>query len=899
MKKLSVFLVMFALILPILLVEMPDSARAQGSHDVTLYLCGDTPTGDDAYFRTGIPQNSTPKSHSYGPMGGVAIIYILGTWETGPLEKDLHIQGELSVTVWLENDELGPARVLLTCTILINGEETGEVVESENFILDGSLEELSFSGHVDVQLNASDTFGVYITAKYTGTGFTFYWEGINHDSRIVVPADWVLTDIHPPVVDAFYERVTIETEVCHAIGIEEITDYTLQIEGPSAANAVDGPSLVPQGNAMLASWVWNYSEDDAETGTYIVTVSVVDTSGNEWVENGDFVISGEPTPPPAYNWTLIGRATYHTNDDRYPSLMIDNNSVFWMSFESDRAGDPDIWLQNSSDGINWNPPIQITTNSSPQIQSCLMQDSAGTYWLAWDSYDGGARHIWMSSSPNGWIWDEPFQPVSFEGYHTSPSLIQDSDGVYWLAWVNYRWDIEQHDIYISSSSDGTSWSSPVAVSSDHQWKEGATLIQDDLGMYRAAWSSHTPSTLSMELWISSSADGLNWAPGIQITDYANQSENPSMIQNASGGYEIIFESRITGYTEIWCLSSEDGLGWGQGEQVTNRTDSYAYYPSLVQDDKGTFWAAWVSSDGGEDIWVSNKITNEPPRALIYDITEEQSGDISFQYLLIDPDSHPCTIEPEYSTDGISFFPATGGTGGHGTSGLSSSPSGESHTYIWDSETDLKGIDGQVRFRITPHDFFVIGASDTTHAFHLDNNAPPAVEIATPTGENAGDVMINYTLVDDESDALSISAKYSRDGINYHHATRGDGGDEISGLTSSPAGIQHLFAWDSKADLGGVEDESVYFRITPSDADAGSTKTSGSFRLDNNDVPYVVIETPSEVLSGDIQINYKLLDNESDDCSITVDYSLDGTSYLPAAEGAGGAGITGLSSSASG
>lgn len=103
---------------------------------------------------------------------------------------------------------------------------------------------------------------------------------------------------------------------------------------------------------------------------------------------------------------------------------------------------------------------------------------------------------------------------------------------------------------------------------------------------------------------------------------------------------------------------------------------------------------------------------------------EQSGDVHLQYVLYDEASDLLSIEVQFSGDGgATFSPATPGVGGDGLSGLSSSPAGEGHKFVWNSAADRAGVDlieTDVVVRITPSDAIATGLPGVTGRFVVNN-----------------------------------------------------------------------------------------------------------------------------------------------------------------------------------
>jgi hypothetical protein len=120
----------------------------------------------------------------------------------------------------------------------------------------------------------------------------------------------------------------------------------------------------------------------------------------------------------------------------------------------------------------------------------------------------------------------------------------------------------------------------------------------------------------------------------------------------------------------------------------------------------------------------------------------KAGNIPITYTLFDDESNKCSILVEYSADGgATWHTATKGAGGQGKTGLTSSPAGIAHTFVWNSRADLGSVvDATVKFRITPKDAKGTGPSDTTLNFTVDNfNRDFGPSVVTPAAAGANPV----------------------------------------------------------------------------------------------------------------------------------------------------------------
>jgi PKD repeat protein len=335
---------------------------------------------------------------------------------------------------------------------------------------------------------------------------------------------------------------------------------------------------------------------------------------------------------------------------------------------------------------------------------------------------------------------------------------------------------------------------------------GGVLSDEVTITYTLTDPQSEPCTINVDYSLDS---GANWA---------------SCTMGATGDGTSGLTSSTTGTSHTYSWDTvTDGVGAGGMEPVTLRITP--------------FDAAEQGASDTTTFSVSN-IINQPPLAQITDPTGgTHSADITITYILSDVDGDTCGTTIEYSPDsGTTWLPCVQGTGGEGTSGLSSTPEGDTHTFVFDSSTIGTTGDVSVQLMITPSDKDGEGTPDTV-TFTVNNvpQEPPAAAITDPTaGTYFGDVTITYTLTDTNSDTCTITAEYTIVGSGtWNPCAEGTGGDGLTGLDSSPAGVTHTFVWDTVANnVGTVAPEDVQVRITPDDGAAGTADTSGQFTVDN-------------------------------------------------------------------
>lgn len=205
----------------------------------------------------------------------------------------------------------------------------------------------------------------------------------------------------------------------------------------------------------------------------------------------------------------------------------------------------------------------------------------------------------------------------------------------------------------------------------------------------------------------------------------------------------------------------------------------------------------------------------------------------------------CTESADPASDGLSPY--------HVASGPAN------YTFVWDANTDLplisadlyvevsvdNGVDPAVTEVVGPFGHYnsVLSGSPYTWlgVFAANNDAPSGEFVfpnpstspsAVPIAVTAGTMLIQYTAIDPDSDPLDVEFEYTKDGgKTWKTCVMGTGGDGKTGLSASPAGDSHTFAWNT-ADLRSAN---VQLRGILSDAYAESAYFySESFWVENQD-----------------------------------------------------------------
>lgn len=170
--------------------------------------------------------------------------------------------------------------------------------------------------------------------------------------------------------------------------------------------------------------------------------------------------------------------------------------------------------------------------------------------------------------------------------------------------------------------------------------------------------------------------------------------------------------------------------------------------------------------------------NSAPIIIAFVLDEEQSDTVIVIYLLQDPDGYTLSLEVEFSVDSTTWIAAT----------VEEDmpfipPSNYQGQFHWLTNEDLPNQDVPVLLKCTVFDQFA--STEDIITVHVDNYGGEIV-LEPIDGEHAGDVAINYTVVDPWEEQFRLTTQFFHPLENvWYNATiegqtSGIGPDDYSG-----------------------------------------------------------------------------------------------------------------------
>lgn len=391
----------------------------------------------------------------------------------------------------------------------------------------------------------------------------------------------------------------------------------LNTSAPTDAGADGNPRLATDGAGTWLA-VWSTAENLAGNGTdRDIAVARSTDGGVTWSAAA----------------LVNGNAVGDTGADTVPVIATDGTAwvVVWVS--TDTLGgtvgtDPDLLVSRSTDaGLTWSAPAALNGDAAGDTLSDLTPaiTTDGAAWVvvwAQGQLIGGDFDVKRSTSTDdGATWSPPAYLNAGAGADTGddvqPTVAADGSGRFRAVWVtdeNVGGTLgTDGDLMLSRSDDGgITWTPPVPLAPDAQSDTAGdaqpSLATDGAGTWVAVWS-RTPSGLGADgdvVASRSADDGVTWTSPTTVNDDAGgdtgDDQFPSLVTDGRGAW-VVGWARSESLSDVDVLvarSYDGGATWTASPEELGRKPAgdggIDVGPVVVTDRRGTFVAAWSSTD---------------------------------------------------------------------------------------------------------------------------------------------------------------------------------------------------------------------------------------------------------------------------------------------------------------
>lgn len=266
------------------------------------------------------------------------------------------------------------------------------------------------------------------------------------------------------------------------------------------------------------------------------------------------------------------RVTNDSGSDQNPSLLRASDGKLWTVFQSDRAGNWDLWYKTSiNDGASWSAATRLTDHEGSDLCPAIAQVADGTIWIVWYSDRTGNWDIFYKTSADfGASWSTDQQLTYDSLWDMEPAIAQDDGGRIWITWCSYRAG-SNWEIWTTNTSDaGVHWSDPTRITNDSAWDyDPAVLYGGPTPLLWVVWYSERSG--NRDLWYKTSEDGTVWSASIRLTTDSGTDQNPSLTLIGDTIWAAWHSDR-TGHSDIWHkYSSTGGASWSTATGFTSFT----------------------------------------------------------------------------------------------------------------------------------------------------------------------------------------------------------------------------------------------------------------------------------------------------------------------------------------
>ncbi len=295
------------------------------------------------------------------------------------------------------------------------------------------------------------------------------------------------------------------------------------------------------------------------------------------------------------------KLTFDEKGDEDPSIIQADDGTFYMAWLSDRNGQTDIWIKQSTDNTlnNWSPPRIVITSPHEDWYPTLLQSKNGIFHLSWMRSHDGAIDVFYTNSKDAVTWRPARQLTNLPTEDWAPHMIEDSAGTLWIAWASGRNGNDKDIFIINSKNGGASWSAPVPIITHGFEDDFPYLLQKNDGTYLMVWSRYDGkdgtfylSNPKSEIMHATSGDGIAWSDAIQITEEVEGKQYvnilPTIYQDGTNFYIAWTSNRLN------FRGNNVEILFGSLGKPYSLSDGF--FPRIVPTKDGKLHMYWIGGD---------------------------------------------------------------------------------------------------------------------------------------------------------------------------------------------------------------------------------------------------------------------------------------------------------------
>ena len=307
----------------------------------------------------------------------------------------------------------------------------------------------------------------------------------------------------------------------------------------------------------------------------------VDASDRLWVVwtqmlDGNWDMHARAFDPAEDAWGPLLRLTDHPLPDINPRLASDGRGNLALAWQGFRDGGSNIYVKTYARDSGWSDDVRVTGRPGNDWEPAVAFDSAGTVWVAYDSYKRGNYDVFLTGVRDGRV-AVPEIAVAATGRHEAkPTVAVDSSDRVWVAW----------------EEGGANWGKDTGFNIRPR-EPGVTIgaRRDVRVAILANGTLHAPASPLQAVY----------AAGEGTPKWTYQ---PHVFADPAGNVRVAAKRLIRhtargtgtrGYWEYW-LTRYDGDAWTPARAVPHSFGRSSTRISAAVDAEGGTWLAWPTDN---------------------------------------------------------------------------------------------------------------------------------------------------------------------------------------------------------------------------------------------------------------------------------------------------------------
>ena len=184
-------------------------------------------------------------------------------------------------------------------------------------------------------------------------------------------------------------------------------------------------------------------------------------------------------------------------------------------------------------------------------------DGNGDIWVAWQAGSRGQKHVYVCEfSPDSGTYGTAVQLSQGLGGHCNPDIAIGKDGLLCVVWQEDTRGI--WDVTISTSADGTTWSSPrrIVDSNDNQINPVVTTGLQSGSPVAAAWQDDRSG--NQDVYVALSTDAFLTSEVSAVTADNSDQAQPAIAIDSEDVVVLLWTDARNGSTDIYGAASNSG-----------------------------------------------------------------------------------------------------------------------------------------------------------------------------------------------------------------------------------------------------------------------------------------------------------------------------------------------------